>query len=234
MAADHDDVAADAPHPVADKARLVAFSDGVLSIAITLLVFDLAPSGVRPGRLLHELLRQWPAYLAYLTSFGYLAVIWLNHHTLFNRVDAVDRGVKWANFAVLMTSSAIPFPTAMISDAVRNGDLADERAAVALYGLVGAVMCASWLLLYHAIRNRPALHRDDADVAFFHEGRVRAGIGVVAYLVAAALGVVTSPVVALVIFLLLPPFYAVTAQGLRDSPLPAPTAVLGASRQPTG
>jgi uncharacterized membrane protein len=232
MAADAEP-APDAPPRVAAATRLVAFSDAVLAIAITLLVFDLAPSGVRPGRLLHDLLRQWPTYLGYLTSFGYLAVIWLNHHTLFNRVDAVDRGVKWANFAVLLTSSAIPFPTAVLSDALRTGDLADERTAVALYGLVGALMCASWLLLYHTLRDRPDLLSDDAHVWFFSEGRLRAAVGVAAYLAGGALGVVTSPVVALVIFLLLPPFYAVTSEGLRDSPLPTPTGGLGVRREPT-
>ena len=61
-----------------DAARLEAFSDGVLAIAITLLVLDLS-SRSTPGHVLADLLRQWPAYLAYLASFGLIGVIWVNH-----------------------------------------------------------------------------------------------------------------------------------------------------------
>jgi uncharacterized membrane protein len=75
---------------LSDSARVEAFSDGVLAIAITLLVLDLrAPS--RGGHMLRELLSQRSAYLAYLASFAYIGVIWVNHHQLFTRIA----GLTW-------------------------------------------------------------------------------------------------------------------------------------------
>ena len=61
-----------------ETGRVEAFSDGVLAIAITLLVLDLRPPAHEPGRLVVGLLGQWPAYLGYVTSFRPSAVV--THH----------------------------------------------------------------------------------------------------------------------------------------------------------
>ena len=63
------------PSAISDTSRAAAFSDGVLAIAITLLVLDLRPPPHQPGGLLAELLRQWPKYTAYVTSYLYVAVV---------------------------------------------------------------------------------------------------------------------------------------------------------------
>jgi uncharacterized membrane protein len=81
---------------LAESGRIEAFSDGVLAIVITLLVLDLRAPEER-GAMLHQLLQQWPAYVAYLASFAYVGVIWVNHHQLFTRIAAVDTGLLWRN-----------------------------------------------------------------------------------------------------------------------------------------
>lgn len=73
--------------------RVEAFSDGVLAIVITLLVLELrvpVDAGIAAA-----LAAQWPVNVAYLGSFGWVGVIWVNHHQTFNRVAVVDRGVLW-------------------------------------------------------------------------------------------------------------------------------------------
>jgi uncharacterized membrane protein len=74
-------------HPMAmsETGRTEAFSDGVLAIAVTLLVLDLH---VPPINALHEplavaLVHEWPAYAAYVTSFLIIGIIWVNHHAVF-------------------------------------------------------------------------------------------------------------------------------------------------------
>lgn len=129
---------------LSDSARVEAFSDGVLAIAITLLVFNLQTPDFESGALLDGLLRQWPTYIAYLASFLYLAVIWLNHDALFSRIRYVDLGAKWANIGVLPTCATLPFPTAVLSTALQATDGTDQRAAIGLYALVAALMCVSW------------------------------------------------------------------------------------------
>lgn len=199
-----------------DTSRLVAFSDGVLSITITLLVFEVTRPEHEPGRLLVTLLGQWPTYAAFLASFLYVGVIWLNHKSVFARVRLCDRSLHLANLFVLMTAALIPFPTAVLSTALQNGNPADGRAAVALYALIAGFMCLSWLVLFQYLRGRPHLLQADVGPAFFQAERLRAALGIAAYAVAGVVGWTIEPLVALVVFLALPIFYGITSQGLTE------------------
>src|SRR6266566_22821 len=114
------------PTPVGLMAtgRLEAFSDGVFAIAITLLVLDLAvPARNRsePGGLAAALGHQWPSYFAYLVSFLIIGIIWVNHHTVFDTVRLVDRPVLFANLALLLVVSALPFPTRLLAEYLTAG-----------------------------------------------------------------------------------------------------------------
>ncbi|MEV2242680.1 TMEM175 family protein, partial [Micromonospora sp. NPDC049891] len=77
--------------PVSDIGRMTGFSDGVFAIVITLLVVELQVPEHRPGELLHALLEQASVYLAFLLSFGYVGVLWLNHHTLLRLIRGTIR-----------------------------------------------------------------------------------------------------------------------------------------------
>ncbi|HUB42263.1 MAG TPA: TMEM175 family protein [Streptosporangiaceae bacterium] len=192
--------------------RVEAFSDAVLAIAITLLVLDLrAPVG---GDMLRHLLQQWPAYLAYLASFSYIGVIWVNHHQLFTRIATVDLGLLWRNLGLLLGTSVLPFPTAVLSSAFRNGRLSNEITAAILYGLVAAFMSAAWLVLFHYLATRERLLDRRTPASFFLQERQRALVGVIAYLLAAAVGL-WLPLASLLIFWALPVFYAATSEGWR-------------------
>ena len=60
--------------------RIEAFSDGVFAIAATLLVLEIGVGPVGRADLGHALIRIWPSYLAYVTSFLTIGIIWINHH----------------------------------------------------------------------------------------------------------------------------------------------------------
>src|SRR6185369_14801976 len=72
-----------------ETARIEAFSAGVFAIAVTLLVLDLkVPKELEPGRsLASALMVQWPAYLAFVTSFLTIMVMWVNHHRMFTLIE---------------------------------------------------------------------------------------------------------------------------------------------------
>ena len=196
---------------LSDSGRVEAFSDGVLAIVITLLVLDLrAPD--RSGHMLHQLLQQWPAYLAYLASFGYVGVIWVNHHQLFTRIDSVDSGLLWRNLALLLLTSVLPFPTAVVSSAFEHGDRADEVTALVFYGLEASLMALTWLLLFRYLSANEHLLARGTSPAFFVLERGRALLGVLAYLVAAAVAP-WEPLASLLILVMLPVFYGLTSSG---------------------
>lgn len=204
---------------LSESTRVEAFSDGVLAIVITLLVLDLkAPE--HEGHLLAGLAEQWPAYVTYLASFAYVGVIWVNHHQLFSRVAKIDLGFLWRNLALLLATSVLPFPTAVVGNAFQHGDTDDQRVALVLYSLIGVTTVAAWLLLYHFLAHNPRLLHDPTHARFFAGERRRSWVGILAYALA-ALAASTYPVAGLVVACLLPVFYAITSDGIhgrRDQP----------------
>jgi uncharacterized membrane protein len=204
---------------LSETGRLEAFSDGVFAITITLLLVEVTRPEYAPGRLLQKLLEQWPTYIAFLASFLYVGVIWLNHRAVFARVRFADLRLHWANLTLLLTTALIPYPTAVLSRALIEGDWFDTRVAATLYALIGGSMCLSWLWLFHVLCIHPHLLERGVETDFFGKERVRAVIGIALYSAAGVLGWVLSPMIALAIFLLLPAFYGITSEGLTEGKL---------------
>jgi uncharacterized membrane protein len=121
--------------------RLEAFSDGVFAIAITLLVLDLGVPEPGDGSLGHELLAQWPSYVAYVISFLTIGIIWINHHAAFSRLRHVDHSILMWNLLLLLTVSVLPFTTRLMADYLKADSGEDLAAAVygASFLLMGAV-----------------------------------------------------------------------------------------------
>lgn len=173
--------------------RLEAFSDGVFAIAITLLVLDLAVPArdrVRPGGLGSALVHQWPSYFAYLVSFLVIGIIWVNHHTMFSKVNLVDRPVLFANLALLLVVSVLPFPTRLLAEYLTAG--ADAHAAAAIYSAtmlaMGLAYSGLWLVV---TRDVGLLHRN-LDPAASRAALRRFGLGNIAYLATVGLSFVSA------------------------------------------
>jgi uncharacterized membrane protein len=139
--------------------RVEAFSDGVLAIAITLLVLEIH---VPPGdfdNLWRGILHQWPSYLAFATSFLTIGAFWLLHHGVFRRLRYADNRVMRLNLLLLMGISFLPFPTRLMAEAIH--DTQAERAAVITYGLNLLAISILYALLWEAAVRRPSLLQPD-------------------------------------------------------------------------
>jgi uncharacterized membrane protein len=200
----------------ADTGRAITFSDSVFAIVITLLVIDLRTPPYEAGQLLQALLAQWPTYVAYLASYMYIAVVWLNHKYAFRRIALADRGLHWANLGVLFTTALLPFPTGVLADAFQHGSPADEHVAIALYALIGALLCLAWLVFFRYLAYHPHLLERHVPGDFFHGETRRAWLGILLYLAAFVFGWFTQPWVALALFVILPVFYGITSHGLHE------------------
>jgi uncharacterized membrane protein len=201
-----------------DSTRVETFSDGVFAIVITILVLELRVPAHEPGELLSALLHQWASLLGFVVSFVYIGIVWMNHHALFTRIRYVDRGLHWINMGILMTTALLPFPTAVLADALREADLADQRVAVALYALTAGLMSAAWLAVFPYLRDHPQLLEEDTPPTYFHLQRMRPWTGVILYLVAALIGAF-HPWAGLLLFVVMVLYHALTSEGLQDAPL---------------
>lgn len=135
-------------------ARTEAFSDGVFSIAATLLVLDLKVP-VANGALLPALAHLWPAYASYAVSFLTIGIIWMNHHAIFAHLRRVDRPLQALNLLLLLIVAVIPFPTSILATYLESGH--DQAAAGAIYGLVMTGMGLSFGSLWMYVLRHDAL-----------------------------------------------------------------------------
>lgn len=132
--------------------RVEAFSDCVISIVMTIMVFDIKISDtvkhMTDKRELRELLVLAPQLIAYLFSFTVLGIMWLNHHHLFHLIVRADEKFLWLNLHLLFWLSLIPFPTVLLGEAPKL------IYSAAIYGVVLFMASFAFMLLRgYAIRH---------------------------------------------------------------------------------
>lgn len=116
--------------------RILALSDGVFAIALTLLILQIAvPATTSGAGLPKALLGLWPRYLAYGVSFVVIARFWVIHRLAFRLIAGEDAVLVWLNLLLLMFVAFLPFPTAVL------GEHFGSPAAAVLY--VTSVILAS-------------------------------------------------------------------------------------------
>jgi uncharacterized membrane protein len=187
--------------------RLEAFSDGVIAVAITLLVLNIAVP--KPGprtHLGHELLAQWPVYAAYVTSFITIGIIWINHHAMISRLAQADHVILVLNQLLLMSIAVLPFATDLMATYLKHSN--GQHLAAAIYSGAFLVMSLFFLTLNRHILFRKA-HLLEAEIAEPLRRRLigRSQAGLVPYAVATGLAAV-SAYVTLAICGLLAVYYA--------------------------
>jgi uncharacterized membrane protein len=97
--------------------RLIAFSDGVMAVAITLLVLDLKlPEGLSDTDLYVAIPALSRALWCYVLSFIVIGLLWMAHHNQFAYIRRVDGVLLWLNLFFLMAVALIPFTTSVMSD----------------------------------------------------------------------------------------------------------------------
>ena len=130
------------PHAVMGKARLEAFSDGVLAIIITIMVLELK---VPHGADIAALEPLVPVFLSYVLSFVYLGIYWNNHHHMLHTCERVIGAILWANLHLLFWLSLVPFTTGWMGE----NDFA--AAPTALYGVVLLLAAIAYYVLQRCI-----------------------------------------------------------------------------------
>jgi uncharacterized membrane protein len=136
-----------------ETARLETFADGVFAIAITLLILEIAVPHVGAGESLGAALAdQWPSYAAYLVSFITIGIMWVNHHHMFTLIQRSTHSFLMLNVLFLMPIAALPWPTALVAEYIR--DHSARPVATLVYG--GTMVAIA--IMYNVVW-RYAVHR---------------------------------------------------------------------------
>ena len=153
--------------------RMNAFTDGVVAILITILVLELRPP---QGNHLADILDEKRQLLAYLLSFVFVAIYWVNHHHLMQVVHQVDGRTLWANIGLLFCLSLTPIATAWL------GDVGVEPGPVAAYAIVLLACAIAFTILTLCLL---ASHGPDSTLAAIGKDR-KGKVSIAAYVAALA------------------------------------------------
>jgi uncharacterized membrane protein len=187
------------------KSRIEAFSDGVIAVAITLLVLDLrVPEVEGTAGLAARLGAQWPNYLAYAISFVAIGIMWINHHAMLRRLSGVDHSVLVLNVLLLLCIVALPFTTALIANYLDapGGHL----AAVVYAGSLLVTSLVFFAMQSHLLLRRRHLLHERLTAGERRSILARGAVAIPVYALAAAGGLL-SPYVTLSICVAMGVFY---------------------------
>ena len=133
-----------------DTDRLLAFSDGIFAVAITLLILDIhvppVADTVGHGGLAHALLAQWPSYFSYVLSFITVGITWINHHQMFRYITRTNHGPLVFNALLLMVLTFIPFPTALLAEYIQEPN--EQKVAALTYGIIFTLSALAFNLVW--------------------------------------------------------------------------------------
>jgi len=192
-----------------DPARVVALSDGVFAIIMTLLVLDIRVPELSQGQSLAGALQQVrPTLTAFVVSFVLAGMYWVGHRDLFALVRQTDRGLVWLNILFLLPLCLLPFAASLI------GRYDRDPVALRIYGLILLAIAVMRLLIWLYGTRRPHLLSTRLDDRQRRAGLALAVFPGLAYLLAILLCAV-APALSLGIFAGLPLLYFLSITVLR-------------------
>ncbi len=181
--------------------RLLALSDGVVAIALTLLVLQLKVPAVTPENktssvaLYHDLARGSPQLVSYVVSFYVIGVFWLVHHRVFRLFRGHREVIAWWNFGFLFTITLFPFSAALM------GEFPDNSLAVVEFALNLLLANLVTTVVILVARRRDLFV--DAATPTLVRGMVTRGMAAAAVIVASIPVAVVAPKYAPFVWLLL-------------------------------
>lgn len=135
-----------------DPARVLALTDGVFAIIITLLVLEVHVPELTKGQSLNQALAEVrPSLTAFVISFILAGMYWVGHRDLFALIRRTDRGLVWLNILYLLPLCLLPFAAGML------GHYDQEPVALRIYGLLLVAIAVMRVVIWLYATNRPHL-----------------------------------------------------------------------------
>ena len=193
-----------------DPARVLALSDGVFAVIITLLVLDIHVPELTQGQSLAEALQEVrPSFTAFVITFLLTGLYWVGHRDLFALIRRTDRGLVWLNILYLLPVCLLPFSASLI------GRYDQEPVALHIYGLVLVTIAVMRVVIWLYTTNRPHLLWQRLDDRQRRAGLALAVFPALIYLLA-ILVAAAAPTLSLLIYAGAPVLYFLSITVLRS------------------
>ncbi len=190
--------------------RVVAFSDGVFAIIITILVLDVRVPDLASGQSLRDSLDEvWPTLVSWIISFLIVGLYWVWHRGTFANVRAADLATVALNLLFLLPVSLVPYAASAI------GEYPDDPLALHLYGGVLVATTSVRVVLVMYLDRHPALLWETPTPQVRRLRVLAAAFPLAVYAVAIAVAD-ASPALSRILFFLLPGFYVLLLVILRS------------------
>jgi uncharacterized membrane protein len=135
-----------------DPSRVLALSDGVFAIIITLLVLEVHVPELTQGQSLNQALAEVrPSFNAFVITFILTGMYWVGHRDLFALIRRTDRGLVWLNIVYLLPLCLLPFAAGLL------GRYDQEPVALRIYGLVLVTIAVMRVVIWLYATSRPHL-----------------------------------------------------------------------------
>ncbi|MEA2009975.1 MAG: TMEM175 family protein [Actinomycetota bacterium] len=196
----------------ANPDRLLAFTDGVFAIIITILVLELKVPDLTSGQSLREALVEIrPTFVSFIISFLLVGMYWVGHRSSFTQVRYIDRNTIWLNLLFLLPVAIVPFAAGLL------GEYQSEPTALHLYGLVLIAATLLRLALDSYIYRHPGLLWQEPSKGVRRVARIATGAPLVAYAIAMIVAT-WVPWLSLLLYFSIPLFYFVFVTVLKADP----------------
>jgi uncharacterized membrane protein len=137
--------------------RILAFTDGLFAIAMTLLVVDLAVPVLQHDSSVHELADKLNSdsakFVSFFISFAVIGRYWLAHHAFFSALARIDRPLISLNLLYLAFIAFLPFPTALLGEYFAN------PLSIVIYAVNVAIISAMEVVLFSRAQNHDLLEK---------------------------------------------------------------------------
>jgi uncharacterized membrane protein len=147
--------------------RVQAFSDGIFTILITILVLQFKLPDYRAGNLASAVLAQWPILFAYILTFSYIGILWLFHHDLFGHIEKTNAKLNILNLFSIFLTTLLNYSMSLLAESIVTKNEYDMRFSFALYSAVAMSISASYFILYSYLERNRLLLSNKCYAAYF-------------------------------------------------------------------
>jgi uncharacterized membrane protein len=197
-----------------DPMRVLALSDGVFAIILTLLVLEIHVPDLAQGQSLVDAMREIrPSFIAFLISFVVVAIAWAGHRDLFSLIRRTDRALVWLNLLYLLPLSVIPFGASLISRYER------DAIALRIYGFILVLIAVTRLVIWWYATGRSHLLVTPVDERSRWAGLLAVAVPAAIYLFAILIAE-SAPRASLVIYAAVPILYFIAITLARSTAPP--------------